>query len=371
MSILRDTALGLCCVWASSALLAQESLVPEQVGESAESVAEGAASASSEVDASESDGWLEYTAPKVIEMEIGVSVTAGDGNMIGTSAMTVFPTSWPEQKVEIVGVSVPPSFRYSFRDLPGGNKQLLLQSQMIPAGARVDATVHIRLEKSHIVGPVDTTELVIPRRLQRDLKNYLGNSPFIEANSSEIKRIVRDIEEQEPLTDWKKVELLYDWVRENISYERGDLKSVREALRDRTGDCEEMTSTFVALCRAARIPARCVWLPNHCYPEFYLEDKDGNGTWFPCQVSGTRNFGSMPEYLPILQKGDRFKVPEKTELQRYLADYLKSQKVTGRQKPTVKFIRQLLGDAANLPSPDLDGAANLQTPEVEDPANPG
>jgi hypothetical protein len=129
-------------------------------------------------------------------------------------------------------------------------------------------------------------------------------------------------------------------------------------LKDRTGDCEEMTSTFVALCRVAKVPARCVWIPNHCYAEFYMEDQDGNGTWFPCQLAGTRNFGSMPEYLPILQKGDRFKVPEKKQTERYLADYLKAQKVAGRRKPKVEFVRTLLGDAAKLDNPDRAGASN-------------
>src|SRR5690606_6506387 len=187
-------------------------------------------------------------------------------------------------------------------------------------------TVRVRIQKSHTVGPDDTTGLQVPRRLPREIKGYLGNSPYIEADSSEIRKIVREVDASEPLTDWKRVELLYDWVRDNIVYENGELKTVREALRDRTGDCEEMTSVFVALCRAARIPARVVWIPNHCYPEFYLADESGQGHWFPCQVAGTRNFGSMPEYLPILQKGDRFKVPEKSELQRYLADYLNSKK---------------------------------------------
>ncbi len=300
---------------------------------------------------------LQFIAPKTIEMMIGVRVTAPDGNMLGTLATTVFPTPWPEQKVEIVEANVPAPLKSEFRELPGGNRQLLLFAQMIPANSVVEATFKVRIEKSHIIGPEDTLQFRIPKRLPRDVSAFMSNSPYIEANSSEIKKIVREIEATEPLTDWKKVELLYDWVRENITYTRGDLKTVREAVRDKTGDCEEMTSTFVALCRAARVPARCVWIPNHCYPEFYLEDQAGVGHWFPCQVAGTRNFGSMPEYLPILQKGDRFKVPEHTEQQRYLADFLSTKKVLSRNDPQVDFIRQLLGDAANLRSPDLEGSA--------------
>ena len=79
----------------------------------------------------------------------------------------------------------------------------------------------------------------------------------------------------------------------------------------------------------------------------------------------------MPEYLPILQKGDRFKVPEKQESQRYLADFLTSKKIVGQQAPQVEFIRQLLGDAANLKVADqpLDPAAPAAA-EANPPAEP-
>lgn len=304
------------------------------------------------------DPVLQYVAPKTFDMLIGLRIAAADGNMYGTKATTVFPTPWPEQLVEIVGTSVPPTSKNQFRDLPGGNRQWLFFVPTVPAAAQVEATITVRITKSHIVGPTDTLQFTIPKRISRDLKQFMSNSPFIESTSNEVRKIVREIEATDPLTDWKKVELLYDWVRDNIAYERGELKSVRDAIRDKTGDCEEMTSTFVALCRAARVPARCVWVPNHCYPEFYLEDAQGEGHWFPCQVAGTRNFGSMPDYLPILQKGDRFKVPEKPEMQRYLADFLQSQKVLGNRDPQVEFIRQMLGDAANIQAPDLDGQAN-------------
>ncbi len=308
---------------------------------------------------------LQYIAPKEIEMLIGLRVTAGDGNMLSTTAMTVFPTDWPEQKVEVLEMNIPPTLVSKFRDLPHNNRQLMFFSQVIPGNSVVEGTVRVRISKSHIVGPTETSDLKIPKRVPRDMKPFTGNSPYIEADSSEIRKIVKEIDATEPLTDWKRVEQLYDWVRENITYQNGDLKTVKDAMRDRTGDCEEMTSIFVALCRAARVPARVVWIPNHCYPEFYLEDAAGQGHWFPCQVAGTRNFGSMPEYLPILQKGDRFKVPEKQEIQRYLADYLSSKKVLGRSDPQVEFIRQLLGDAAELKAPDLGGEAN-QRPAIDD-----
>lgn len=313
---------------------------------------------------------LLYTAPINIEMQIGVRINPGDGNMIETSGQTVFPTDWPEQTVEVLQVVASPNLQVSFRDLPGNNKQMLVHAPLISPGGACEAIVHLRIVKSHIVGPQDTDRFVIPRRPSNKLKQFLGSSPYIDPNYGEVRRIVKQINEQQPDSDWKRVELLYDWVQQNIEYVNGDLKTVQQALKDRKGDCEEMTGIFVALCRAAKVPARCVWIPNHCYPEFYLEDENGEGHWFPCQVAGTRNFGSMPEYLPILQKGDRFKVPEKTEVQRYLADYLSSKKVTGQKKPKVEFIRQLLGDAAQLPAPDQAlRASENQTADIPIPLN--
>ncbi|MFO1064656.1 MAG: transglutaminase domain-containing protein [Pirellulales bacterium] len=316
---------------------------------------------------------IELTAPRIIEMQVGVRILAGDSNMAGTIATTVFPTNWPEQKVEIIGVNMPAPLSHSLRDLPGNNQQLLMKAAVIPAGVEVQGVVTVRIEKKHIVGPSDTSIFVIPKRVPSDFRPYMGNSPYIETNSNQISKIAKDIAAQNPENAWKQVEMIYDWVRENITYQRGKIKDTKETLKDKSGDCEEMTSLFIAICRNSKIPARCVWIPNHCYPEFYLEDEEGNGTWFPCQVAGSRSFGSMAEYLPVLQKGDRFNVPEKKETQRYLADYLTSQKISGSRQPRVNFIRQLLGDAANLKAGDpgnlaadgqMPGPGNLPQPNA-------
>lgn len=333
------------------------------------SKADSTGSTSSKDDSSKSDSakastepMLTYFAPVSYEMLIGIKITPVDGNLISTQAQTVFPTDWPEQKVTIVESNLPNGVRQNWRELPGKNKQLLLFVPLVTPSDPIEATIKVRIEKSHIKGPIDNTKLAIPKRPPNTIKNmYLGRSPYIDPGVAEIKKIVKTISDAEPLTDWKHVELFYDWVRDNIAYENGDLKKTSQTLKDRKGDCEDLTSVFVALCRAAHIPARCVWIPGHCYPEFYLEDENGEGYWFPCQVAGTRNFGNMPEYLPILQKGDQFKVPEQKEVMRYVQDYLKSEKNLGRRDPRVEFVRQLLGEAANFRSPDLQGAANSGT----------
>jgi hypothetical protein len=66
------------------------------------------------------------------------------------------------------------------------------------------------------------------------------------------------------------------------------LPSAREVLRTRIGDCNEHTALYVAMARAAGIPARIavglVYLRGafyyHAWPEVYLED-GGRGLWLP------------------------------------------------------------------------------------------
>ena len=104
---------------------------------------------------------------------------------------------------------------------------------------------------------------------------------------------------------WDHIEAIYDWVRENIKdKDQGGVIKGAVAGKDGNGDCEARTSTFVAICRAADIPARTVWVSGHVYPEFYLCDGTGEGHWFPCQWRSARQFGGITDLRPILQKGD-------------------------------------------------------------------
>jgi len=71
-----------------------------------------------------------------------------------------------------------------------------------------------------------------------------------------------------------QVEAIYDWVRENVEYKFDtQIHSCLDALDSGKGDCEELSSLFIAICRARDIPARAVWIPGHTYPEFYLLDE--------------------------------------------------------------------------------------------------
>lgn len=294
-------------------------------------------------DAGAPESLLTYDSPQTQTWKIGLILETGRtqcGNVLSTFPV---PTDWPEQTVRLVDQEVDGYVTYwRPRELPGGVKQVVLGMNHVPAAAEVKLLLTFEIERSRILGPETTDHLEIPKRISRDLRFATGNSPYIDASHPRIKAAAREIAAMPAENDWEKVEQIYDWVREKIEYTEGKLKSASDALIDGTGDCEEMTSLFVALCRNHRIPARMVWIPGHCYPEFYLVDAKGEGAWFPCQAAGTRQFGRMDEYRPVLQKGDRFKVPELSAPQRYVSEFFSCKKLRGSGEPDPHFVRELI-----------------------------
>jgi hypothetical protein len=284
---------------------------------------------------------LNYQEQPTTQWRIGLVLTTP---VTCTNVVATFPipTDWPEQTVTVRNQKIDSYItQWKVRELGGGTKQVLVQMARVPSGATAEITLEVDIQRSRILPPEDTSSLVIPRKVPRELKLYTGNSPFIDASHRSIRAAAKEIADMEAENDWRRVELAYDYVRDKVQYVEGDLMNASQALKEGKGDCEEMTSLFVAICRNLRIPARVVWIPHHCYPEFYLEDAAGNGTWFPCQAAGTRQFGRMDETRPVLQKGDRFKIPEKKAPVRYVSEFFRCDR-QGNGTPNPTFIRERL-----------------------------
>jgi hypothetical protein len=271
---------------------------------------------------------------------VGVMVTAEGGPCRGIYATLPVPRDWPEQKVRVVSEETSPQVKaLRYRVLPGDVKQMVVEIPDLPAGQQAKAVVTFELERFAIVAPTDTAGLVAPAKPDRALKAHLGPSPYVESRDPKIVRLAK--ETGEGRQGWQKVEALYDTVRDKVEYRNGELKGARKALADGWGDCEELTCLFIAMCRAEGIPARTVWVEGHCYPEFYLVDAAGTGRWYPCQAAGTRSFGAMPDQLPILQKGDSFRDPDRPAKQlRYVSEFMKGAAVDGGGEPRVMWIRE-------------------------------
>jgi hypothetical protein len=271
---------------------------------------------------------------------VGVVVTAQGGPCRGIYATLPVPDAWPEQRVKIVEEKISPEVRsVRYRELAGGVKQMVVEIPELPAGRQAQAIVTFALDRAPLTAPPVTDQFRIPAKPDKALKTFLMPSPYIETRNPKIVALAK--EAGKGLDGWRKVEAIYDAVREKVEYRNGELKGAARALADGWGDCEELTCLFIAAARAEGIPARTVWVEGHCYPEFYLVDDAGNGWWFPCQAAGTRAFGAMPDRLPILQKGDNFRDPDRPgKPLRYVSEFLKGAMIEGSGAPDVQWIRE-------------------------------
>ncbi len=293
---------------------------------------------------------------------VGAIITAKNGACRDIRAMVAVPLTCENQTVRLIEEDFTSDVtQVKYRDLQGGAaRQMLISIPFLKAGAEARALVTFEVTTHPILPPDDsvTAQLRIPPRTPRNLRRFLSPSPFIEAKNPKIKRLARDVlaeleesaqegsydpDEEGPYNDWRRVETLYDLVLDTIEYAEGPDTSAATTLRDGMADCHGRSALFIALCRTIRVPSRMVWVQDHCYPEFYMENSEGEGTWFPAESAGTRAFGEMPIARTILQKGDNFRVPERPrDRLRYASDYLTGRPVPGSGKPRVKYIREVV-----------------------------
>ncbi len=270
----------------------------------------------------------------------GVQVRAFGGPCAGIFGTIAVPTDWPEQSVKVTREEITPNVRkVDFRTVDQGVRQLILGIPQLANGETAKAIIILEVERHALLPPPDTSIFVLPIKPPVAVKKHLGISPLIESTQLKIKNAAEEMVAGKT-TAWETVEALYDGVRERVKWQNDSEKGALAALEDGQADKEDLTGLFVALCRAQKIPARLVWIPDSLYAEFYLEDEEANGYWIPCYVaSEKKEFGFVSTHAPILQKGDNIKVPEKKESQRFVAEFLTGKGGGGR--PQVEFIRRL------------------------------
>src|SRR6185369_3877319 len=125
--------------------------------------------------------------------------------------------------------------------------------------------VTFEVKRRFLIPPKETAGYSIPKKVDRTNTLNVGPSPFIEAKHPKImgasKEAIADKE-----TDWEKVEAIYDWAREHVKYTSGQkVKGAVRALLDKESYTDDLTSLFIAMCRAQKIPARTVFVRGHCF----------------------------------------------------------------------------------------------------------
>lgn len=279
------------------------------------------------------EGYLE---PRDYELKVGIQIQ-GTGDAGQLKATTPVPVAFPEQAINNSRMHTD-GCQAGLRQVSSEAAQLILTAPSIARHQLIAAsvTMQLTLYKSYQGYSAERFPASQPKPPKGFRKQYLYDSPGIQTRLPEVRKLSEEVASghEHP---WHRAEAFYAWVRENITARIGNYTSVKRALRDRIGDCEERAAVFVALCRAANIPARLVWVPNHNWAEFLLVDDQGTGHWIPVHTAAYTWFGWTGAHELVLQKGDNIRVPEKRKPQRLSRDW--AQWIGAR--PRASFLAEL------------------------------
>ena len=285
-------------------------------------------------DPPEETGYLE---PREYELEVGINLK-GRGRATMLRSTTPVPIEFPEQKIEELQIQKSEGSQSAIRPIGDTSAQLWLSANSIVSGQVISTVAKMRLTllKQYHGFDKDQFPAKQPKLAKAFRQQYLLDSPGIESRASQVRNLQKTIvgSTQHP---WEKAHLFYEWVWENIHARIGNYTSVLRALKSRVGDCEERAACFVAMCRAAGIPARLVWVPNHNWAEFYLVDANQKGHWIPAHTAAYSWFGWTGVHELVIQKGDKLFIPEKSRPQRLLADWTQWQGA----KPDISYTAKL------------------------------
>ena len=148
-----------------------------------------------------------------------------------TQRCTRFETSHPHQLIkDDLGNQI---LHFTFNDFP-------------PYATKI-ITINAHLSVSDAANPI-----AVP-----DFKIFLRPEKYIECDDACLCSAAQKLKTSKTL---KTTERIFHWVANNLRY-TGYIKNDRGALyalKTKEGDCTEFMHLFVALCRANKIPARCI-----------------------------------------------------------------------------------------------------------------
>jgi hypothetical protein len=151
----------------------------------------------------------------------------------------------------------------------------------------------------------------------REFDEYLNATVFIQSKDPQIVSLAREIvkNEKDPLV---AARLIHEWVYKNIEkVPTVTLPVATDVLRTKKGDCNEHTTLFTALARAAGIPSKIAvgltykdgFFYYHAWPEFYAEKwiaADPTLGQFPADAGHIRlvtgDLDRQIQILPVINK---------------------------------------------------------------------
>ncbi len=218
----------------------------------------------------------------------------------------------PFQTVEVRAIKAPGKQRV-LQEPEHDNQVLFLELGPADSGKNVEIRYQVkRLEKAAYAAPTP------------DQGKYLNPERLVPANE-DFRRIAAQVVAGQK-TDLMRARALYDHVSDRMRYikygegwGRGD---ATYACNARTGNCTDFHAYFIALARAAGIPARFAIgaaIPSerndggidgyHCWAEFFAE-----GKWWPVDISEANKYSNLATYYFGHHPANRFELSRGRDL---------------------------------------------------------
>ena len=260
---------------------------------------------------------FELSAPKTYQLKLTMRVNAQNSAVSNVIATGPVPINWPEQKVRLVSEKKSPGVRVHQSEFSGRAAMLTMQVPFIATGRSAVVERIYEITRYRLRFLLDPKKLAVSEKPSRQLRTFLAAAPGVEIKSRLVVNLAKSLRKTDD-DGWTSASSFCQWIRKNVRYQGGTYRGAESAMKQRSGDCEDMTALFVAMCRTSGIPARTVWVQGHAYGEFYLETKNRQGYWIPVQLAGNGAVGEMADYRPILQKGDRIFDPIRKRFSHYV-----------------------------------------------------
>ncbi|MBR0404934.1 MAG: hypothetical protein IJI68_07005 [Eggerthellaceae bacterium] len=305
-SMLLAMSLTACGGSASSASSAAESAASEAASAASEAASEAASAASEAASEAASAASAAAESASSAASEAAESTAPAEAKtQSGTVTTTIDMTKYDQGKVVRVWVPVATDGDYQtvtddaivadsattaqMNEDAAGNKMAYIEWDAAADPASRIATVSFHATRTEALRPEIKEEGEVPADIA---KTFLGSSKMVAADDPEVVALAQEITKDQATYEGK-ARAVYDWIYENMERDNdvvgcGDGDVCRLISEDqRAGKCTDINSMFVALCRAAGVPATEMFGirmnadditgNQHCWCEFYVP---GTG-WVP------------------------------------------------------------------------------------------
>lgn len=240
--------------------------------------------------------------------------TTGKGLLHKMNVYLAIPESAPQQEINSIQFS--PAHNGQVKD-KWQQRFTHFQYHNVPADSLLQTIMTVNTAISAItwyifpdkVGPLSAIPQAIREKYTANGSKYCIDDPYIQNLAREIVG-----EEKNPCFIVRKI---FDHVRTSLEYKlEGGWNNAPVVLQRGTGSCSEYSFSFIALCRAAGLPARYVGAivvrgddasqddTFHRWPEVYLP----NYGWIPIDPQGGDKESSRDRAMNIGRLSNRFLV---------------------------------------------------------------